>query len=77
MTPDCPDCGDPFDITNVGQSRAKCFDCNTEYEIGQCVGCGDRYAAEDMTVENVPGATLWFCPDCRTSRGIGRTEAGP
>jgi hypothetical protein len=67
MTAECPDCGRAFAITDAGATVGKCFNCNEEYELGQCEGCGDRYAAVEMTTENAPGATLWWCPDCATT----------
>ena len=67
---DCPDCDRALDTTRGSRGEAFCYACNQPYEVGQCEECGDRYAEPDMTVENMPGATLWFCPDCATTRGV-------
>lgn len=67
MTADCPDCGRAL-VTNNG--TGDCYNCTTTYELAQCEGCGDRHVGEEMTTENAPGATLWWCPDCATTRGV-------
>jgi protein-arginine kinase activator protein McsA len=66
---ECPDCGR---TAAPGERRGEraCHNCNQRFEIAQCEDCGDHYATEDMTVENAPGATLWFCPNCATTRGV-------
>jgi hypothetical protein len=71
---DCPDCGRPLDTTRGERGEAYCYNCSLPFEVGQCEGCGDRYAEEDMTTENAPGATLWFCPECTVTRERGRVR---
>jgi primosomal protein N' len=70
---DCPDCDRPLDTTRGARGETFCYNCNQPYQLGQCDGCGDRVIEQEATTESVPGATLWWCPDCRvTNRERGR-----
>jgi hypothetical protein len=61
--PDCPDCARPL-AHGDRRGEGVCHECSTRFDVGQCEGCGDRVTDQQATVENVPGATLWWCPDC-------------
>jgi hypothetical protein len=69
--PDCPDCG--RGLAHVENGIGACHECNARYQVGQCEGCDDPVTEEAATAESVPGATLWWCPDCAmTNRERGR-----
>jgi len=68
MTVACPDCGRQLAPDDRG--TAACYNCNEQFELGQCEGCGDVRLTADLTAETVPGATLSWCSDCRTTRGL-------
>jgi len=64
--PDCPDCGRRLATERPGVGV--CNNCSKRYELGQCEGCGDRVIEQEARAEHPPGATLWFCRDCATTR---------
>ncbi|SEO72943.1 hypothetical protein SAMN05216388_1017127 [Halorientalis persicus] len=66
MTAACPDCDRP--LAEVEPGVGACHNCNEKYQLSQCEYCGDRVTEAEARAENAPGATLWFCRDCATTR---------